>query len=958
MRKNIFIILFTILLPAINTTAQNIYRQRINLAGDWTITADKPSDGKQAENMSGTVFLPGTTDTNRKGMANEKKDETTHLSRMYSYTGKAAYSRDIEIPDRWKGKNIFLHLERTKPTNIFIDGKEAGHSDDISTEQVFNITEYLKPGKHNIRIVVDNSHDAVPQQLISSSHAYTEDTQTNWNGIIGNMYIEAINPLYVSNIDIIPSAADKELQITTTITGNIKKNATLRLILIPWGEDYGFIIAEKELRKAKESQQRIKVIYRNDTLKLWNEFNPNLYRVVAEISGHDAAEKATGLCDFTAKDKHFTVNGRTTFLRGKHDACVFPYTGHVPMNIEAWRRYFTICKGYGINHVRFHSWCPPEACFIAADIEGIYLQPELPFWGDFNKSDTRLMTFLHKEGINIIRKYGHHPSFVMFALGNELWGDIPTMQRFVNDFRKADCRKLYTLGSNFYLGYKGWQDGMDFLVTCRDGGEAWGKYNTHTRGSFSFADAKDGGILNHFYPNSSVTLDEGCSVSPGPVVSHETGQFQTFPDFNEINKYTGVLRPYNMEVFRSRLEKAGMADQATDFHRASGAWSTLLYKADIELDLRTRSMAGFQLLDLQDYPGQGSAYVGILDAFMEPKGLITPEEWRGFCSPVVPLFITDRFCYTYGEPISGRIQLANYGSGEDDMKCVDGKIEWTLKTGDGQTIKSGIMTIPDNNGGLIDIDSIEIDIPQSDKARRLDLTLNACCNTLSTKRYTNKYTLWIYPAANSTQNLHKDIIIARNISDEIGKKLQNGASVLLMPDTAQMRQQTVGALFQTDYWNYRMFKTICENGKKEVSPGTLGLLTNPKHPIFRDFPTEEHTNWQWFPIIKSSRPFILDNTPSTYRPIVQVIDNVERNHKLGLIFEFAVGKGRILVCMSDLTSVQQYPEARCLYTSILKYMKSDDFRPQTAIALETLKKLLTTEAAERRIGELNNISFF
>lgn len=117
------------------------------------------------------------------------------------------------------------------------------------------------------------------------------------------------------------------------------------------------------------------------------------------------------------------------------------------MDVGAWRRYFQICKGYGINHVRFHSWCPPEACFLAADIEGVYLQPELPFWGDFKKDDQRLMSFLYKEGMNIIRKYGHHPSFVMFALGNELWGDIPTMKKFTDGFRKIDGYKLYTSGN-------------------------------------------------------------------------------------------------------------------------------------------------------------------------------------------------------------------------------------------------------------------------------------------------------------------------------------------------------------------------------------------------------------------------------------------------------------------------------------------------------------------------------
>ena len=174
--------------------------------------------------------------------------------------------------------------------------------------------------------------------------------------------------------------------------------------------------------------------------------------------------------------------------------------------------------------------------------------------------------------------------------------------------------------------------------------------------------------------------------------------------------------------------------------------------------------------------------------------------------------------------------------------------------------------------------------------------------------------------------------------------------------TASCGSNTVGPLFQTDYWNYRMFKTISENNKREVSPGTLGILTRPEHPLFNAFPTEEHTNWQWFPVVSESRPFMLDNTAAAYRPIVQVIDNIERNHKLGLVFEFSVGKGRLLVVMSDLERASQYVEGKQFYISVLKYMQSADFQPQTRITIDDFRRLLSTPVVEGKIGELNNIS--
>lgn len=546
------------------------------------------------------------------------------------------------------------------------------------------------------------------------------------------------------------------------------------------------------------------------------------------------------------------------------------------------------------------------------------------------------MAFLHQEGENILREYGHHPSFRMMALGNELWGDIDKMKEFVDDFRKIAPDKYYTFGSNYYLGYQGIKEGMDYFTTCRIGGEEWGKYNTHTRGSFSFADAYDGGMINHFHPNSTMNFDEACDKAGIPIISHETGQFQTYPDYREMKKYTGVLHPYNFEVFRRRLAAAGMLSQADDFHKASGLWSVKLYKADIEMDLRTRNMAGFQLLDIQDYPGQGSAFVGILDAFMESKGITTPEEWRQWCSPVVPLLEVEKFCFEDGEKIQAKVKVANYGGSSLYGK----KLKW--KIGDAE----GVMNIFTYDEGLVDVGVLDEAI-SVDEPTKLLFTLN-----IEGTEARNSYELWIYPKKALEK---KGVIIAKDLNQEVVKVLEKGGKVLWMP-TDNATPYTVGGLFQTDYWNYRMFKTICENNKKKVSPGTLGILTNPEHPIFKGFPTEMHTNWQWFPVIKESHPLVLDNFAKDYRPIVQVIDNIERNHKLGLVMEWKVGAGKLLVCMSDLEKAAQYPEGKAFYQSVIDYMRSADFNPFSEITVDELKKKLAEKPRQVSLKELNNIS--
>jgi hypothetical protein len=775
----------------------------------------------------------------------------------------------------------------------------------------------LTPGKHSLAIAVDNTRNAVPHQLVESSHAYSDDTQTNWNGIIGGIYLQATDRTHIASLSI---DADS-IYVTTTA----KSNVTLYI------NGTKVCTARVDGRKA--------VAYNSAALERWSEFHPTLHTLKAEISGKDAVEQTFGLRDFKAVGTHFYINGKLTFLRGKHDACVFPLTGHTPMNVDEWRHYLSVCKEYGINHVRFHSWCPPDAAFTAADELGIYMQPELPFWGDFNAADTCLMTTLHAEGEHIVSEYSRHPSFVMMALGNELWGSVEKMEEFVTDFRRINPSILYTFGSNYYLGYNGAKPAMDYFTTCRNGGEAWGAYNTHTRGSFSFADALDGGIINHFAPNSCATLSDGVSSCNIPIISHETGQFQTYPDYGEIAKYTGVMHPYNLEVFRQRLADADMADQAEDFHRASGLWSVQLYKADIELDLRTRALAGFQLLDIQDYPGQGSAYVGILDAFMDSKGITTPQEWRQWCSPVVPMLAMPKFCYANTEHLVGDLLLANYSE-----KSLQGH---TLSVQVGSTAVS--QPIAADSLGLTNLGSIDIDLAAYTRPQKLDVTL-----TVDGTDSGNSYPVWVYPAVCEPNT--DGIIVTNTLTDDIAAKLAAGASVLLMPDTTQYADNTVGGLFMTDYWNYRMFKTICENNKKPVSPGTLGILTNPERPIFASFPTDMHTSWQWFEVIKNSRPMILDSLPADFRPTVQVIDNIERNHKLGLVFEFAVEHGKLIMVMSPLNRLERI-ESRWLYKSILNYMHTSDFAPQTHLTLPELTSFLTAKSTSAAINSLNNISY-
>lgn len=931
-------------------------QSRIPLEGNWGLQLDTAGAGIAPDwltkSCTDSLFLPGTTDMGKKGTYNTDMTLTTSLSREYVFEGKALYTKQVDIPEEWDGTSVRLVMERTKPTTIWIDGKEVGANNDISTAQQYDLSSYLFPGTHTVAILVDNGKQAVPEKVYGSSHAYSASTQTNWNGIIGDFYLESVPLCGIDDIQLYPDVAKKVVTARVTLR-NPDKGAgkgILSFYAEAWNTDkqHKTPVQTVEVDWTKPEQELELAL--GDKALLWSEFTPSLYRFSVSLKTDQSVdtEQATfGLRDFKTKGRQFTMNGKTTFLRGKHDACVFPLIAHTAMDVETWRHYFQVAKQYGINHYRFHSWCPPEACFEAADIEGIYLQPELPIWGNIDIDDTELCDYLLKEGRNLHRAYSNHASFVMFGLGNEMSGE-EGLAMLIQTFKKEDNRHIYSSGSNNYLGFKGKQANEDYFTTCRVGREGDEQFNTHARASFSFADAYDGGYLNHTYPNSEMDFSSANVLCDVPIISHETGQFQVYPNYEEIKKYTGVLKPRNFEIFKKRLEEAGMINLAYDFMMASGKWSALLYRADIEMNLRTPEWGGFQLLDLQDYPGQGSAYVGILDAFMESKGLIAPEEWRHFCSEVVPLFCTEKFCWTNDEALTGEVEIANYSESDLNSK----QLSWTLTDSKQQVLDKGVLPLQVKQGELAKVGTLKPAIASVRKAEKVTLALS-----IDGTPYRNDYSLWIYPAADKEVAPSEDICVTDDLDAHL-KYLTEGGKVLWFPSKDKHKDQTVGGLFQTDYWNYRMFRTICENLDRPVSPGTLGILTDPGHPALADFPTEFHTNWQWFPIIKQSYPMILDRLSDDYRPIVQVIDNVERNHKLGLLFEFKVGNGKLLVCMSDLKAVQDKPEARQFYRSILEYMESSAFAPSYSLSAKDLQDLFTAKVKTGEMKKLFNISSY
>lgn len=928
-----FSLVLIALFALLNANAQ---RESLDLSGQW-------------HSSLGECQLPGTTDENRLGGGNHATDVTTQLTRLYPYSGKVVYEREVDIPASMQGQRLTLYMERTKPSTLWVDGDSIGSICQLYAPHVYELPA-LSAGKHQLKIRIDNSDEVVPEG-VRGSHAWTDATQTNWNGILGRFCLEATPNTYINSVKTYPDLQRKGVKVKVEIVAN--QAQTAQLVLSSERQQQAKVQLKKGLNRVEQ------FLPLGDNLRLWSEFHPSLYTLKVTLTskkGIDEQQTSFGMREFGTQGTQFVINGNKTFLRGTHDACVFPLTGYAPTDVESWRNMFRIAKQYGINHYRFHSYTPTDAAFTAADLEGIYLHTELPMWGTINPTTTEINDFLRHEAFTLLEFLGNHPSMVSVGLGNELSGDTDMMRQWLDDFRRVDDRHLYCMGSNNHLGWQGPKEGEDFFITCRVGGAPndgftapWAKelnrvgFGSHARTSFSFADADQGGILNGMRPNTLRSFANVVPLCPTPIVSHETCQFQIYPDYSEIPKFTGVLYPYNHEIFRERLRANGLTPQLHDFHQATGKWAVECYKADMEYCLRTPGFGGYQLLDIKDYPGQGSALVGILDAFMDSKGLITPAAFAGFNSPVVPMAQMDSYCYLSTDELHIDLVLSNYE--ENDYRKT---LYWTLE---GNEIhESGqVNNVFVAQGNVTKVGEIQLKLNQVTHPQALKLTLK-------TAGYCNEYELWVYPVVPTLK--WNNVTVVDSLSDSTLKNLLEGGTVLLTPAHASIEKQSVGGLFTPDYWNYAMFKSISENINKPVSPGTLGMLMDKQHPLFQLFPTDGYSNWQWWSIALNSRPLILNQLPAGYRPLIQTVDNVERNHKLGILMEFKVGKGRLMICTTDLKAISEYPEGQWFAEAIRAYMNSESFNPTTPLTVAELEQLLYTETTVRDIQGVKNISSY
>jgi hypothetical protein len=917
---------------------------KIDLSGAWRFQTDSLDKGVKEQwynkKLGDQINLPGSMTTNGKGndialntpWTGQIVDSSWFIKPQYAkyrepgnikvpfwlqpvkyYKGAAWYQKTVTIPVTWKSKHLELFIERSHwETTVWVDDKQFGMVNSLGTPHVFDLSQGLPPGVHQITVRVDNR--VKDFNVGQNSHSISDHTQSNWNGMVGKLFITARPRLFIEDVQLFPDVNKK--QVTAQIKINNEtgafNQAEIQLLATSGNANAEQLRPLVKSVTLQKDNNTLEVVYPmgNHPL-LWDEFHPHLYSFKLQIRGGNETDERVitfGMRKFAAQGTQFTINGRLTFLRGTLECAIFPKTRYPPTDTASWMHIFQVARSYGLNHMRFHSWCPPEAAFDAADRCGFYLQVECSSWanqgatvGDGKPVDQ----YIYDESERIVKVNGNHPSFCMLAYGNEPAGKNHTkyLTDFVNYWKKKDPRRLYTTAAGWPVVPEN-----DYNSTPSPRIQAWGQ------GLKS--------IINGQSPKSNYDWRDIISKWQHPTVSHEIGQWCVYPDFKEIKKYTGVLQAKNFEIFQEQLQNNGMGHLADSFLLASGKLQALCYKADIEAALRTPGFGGFQLLDLHDFPGQGTALVGVLNPFWEDKGYITAKEYSRFCNSVVPLARFSKMVWLNNEQLIVPVEIANFG--ETAMKNT--VINWAIKNEKGEVLYKGIINAPNIEiGNGMKAGEIRTSLSNIEDAGKVTFSVQV-------GKYENSWEIFVYP--HSLPQVNEDHV-KQQIDQEAIQQLNDGGKVLLTLKKNSLAADKGGDIkigFSSIFWN-----TAWTNGQP---PTTLGILCDPHHAALNDFPTQYHSNYQWWDAITHSNTILLDSVATGLKPIVRVIDDWVTANSLGLIFECKVGRGQLLVSGIDLTDdIENRPEARQLMYSLKKYMAGNKFHPEINVDINRINGL-------------------
>jgi hypothetical protein len=451
-----------------------------------------------------------------------------------------------------------------------------------------------------------------------------------------------------------------------------------------------------------------------------------------------------------------------------------------------------------------------------------------------------------------------------------------------------------------------------------------------------------GGSLRYrrrLHPYTDWDYEVGYSSLEKPAVAHEVGQWPIYIDWkHELAKYTGVMRPYNLEHYRDVAKKSGTERFWSRFSNVSAKLNRLLYKDDVEGHIRTPSCFGLQLLSVQDFTGQFEAMIGWRDSFYDLKPSVKDlPPFKDVLNSLPHLARFEKYTWSVAETYRASLLVRNL----TEEPVLEGtEFVYSIES-DGKKIASSVLRNPRT-----------IAPGELGKVGMVTLPLTA---DMAGKKYvlrfgTNSWSFWVFgdTAAESCSGGDKEVLETTSFNDAISA-LAAGRKVLYTGRTADSARSH----FKAVYWSAGHFK------QANAALSSLGYMVQNNHPALRGFPTEDWADWQWYSLVQDGFKHRLSGMPDDYEPIVQPVPDLHYSTFMGMLFELKVGDGKLMVCGLNL-SQKNRPEVKAARASIISYMKSDKFDPKAKFSVDGFKDIyapISYEENKRLPGFANAIAY-
>ena len=908
-------------------------RTTICLDGTWKFATD-PDDRGEAEQWflpsatlpkmplpgyaptaDGTIRVPGIWDNQGYGT------ETNEV--RHNFIGKGWYKRQIEIPDDWAGRRVFLVITgASRYAKTWVNDHFLGEHIGAKSVFEYDITKYVSPGKTATLTIQVDSKQRWEIDALSGCSFLIDYLETPWGGIWGHVLLEARSDAWLSDLFIEPDVAESSCTASATLNGDAALADGVRLE----------VFDATGTRVAEATSKPSRVTAAIPDAKLWTPDSPTLYTarlsLLKDGKTIDSIESRFGMREFTIDGPYILLNGKRVMLRGYGDDHIYPEQMAMPSDKELYLKRLRLIKSYGFNHVRHHSTMMPPEYYDACDEVGMISTGEFPIiyhivlpgvgskWQKLVPAGTDPVAAhetYRREWTAVLRQFRNHPSIMCWAMGNELgqYDGLPKPRTLFADIARQYDPQRFFIDS----------DGVAPNVLA----------GNVPNDPLSDRDTLDFYTVQFNDPGANPIDNSGKFHTPRPLkpnISHEAGNYVTFSRPDLVDQFQHNIKPFWLTDGKTKLEKLGLFQEANGWAEKSEQLYSLLHKYNLEGLRKNPFLSGYHWWLFQDYWTSSN---GIVDHYFRPKS-IAKDDVVKFNNDVVLLQDGLQRTYRGQEHLKLKLLVSNFS-----FERLQGNLRWKVTVGD-RTVaqEQHALTNPVPQGELVEIGIIDVELPEIESPANMKITIELTANG---KHFANDWPSRLYPAVIQPKALpvpvYANEIYAKQFpgwsiqpipsKGDLGDRavyltswpcdprivdaLKRGASVVLI-DGADQLMESCPITFRTSWWR--------AGEKPHDSKNHTGTFVYD-HPVTRAIAPDDWCDDGWFHLIEGSKKFNLETGPTRPEVIIRALPGMLVVKDYALLFEVGAEKGTLLASGLNHRRAKGRPENEWLVARLLEH---------------------------------------